>query len=89
MAASNHNRHVSTSVIPEETLLSLTTPSGQAARSSGFNQLKSKFMGAKPSMLAPLIPPMTPVDGASAANNEGQSAANNGLQVPQTTRGAL
>ena len=83
--AQGHNRHVSTCAVAEETLLSLTTPTGQAApRSSGFNQLKSKFMGAKPSMLAPLIPAMV-ADGSSAANE----TANNSMQAPQTTRGTL
>ena len=44
-------------------------------------QARSGFRFAKPSLLAPLIPLETP-----QATNE---QANNGQQVPQTTRGAL
>ena len=36
---------------------------GGQARSSGFNAVRSKFMAAKPSLLAPLLPPGTPLGG--------------------------
>ena len=49
--------------------LSAVGGGGQAR--SGFHQIKSKFLAAKPSMLAPLLPPETPL-ATSAMNNDEQ-----------------
>ena len=68
------NRNVSTCCGDE-----VSSTAGQVR--SGFNQLRSKFMAAKPNLLAPLLPPVTP-QGATEQASSGQ-------QVPQTTRGTL